>query len=45
MTKMLSAGALPLDPAGALPSDPRYKLVLRTRHGAPQLLTPSAAYG
>jgi len=24
---------------------PRYKLVVRTRHGAPQPLTPSAAYG
>ena len=29
---------------GALPPDPRYRLVLRTRHGAPQPLTPSAAY-
>ena len=26
----------------ALPPDPRYRLVLRTRHGAPQPLTPSA---
>jgi len=34
-------GALPLDPA----IGPRYRLVLRTRHGAPpQPLTPSAAY-
>ena len=30
---------------GALPPDPRYRLVLRTRHGAPQPLTPSATYG
>ena len=42
MTKMLSAsgglwsGALPLDPAGGSAPDPRYRLVLRTRHGAPQ---------
>jgi len=42
MTKMLSAS---LDPLGALPPVPRYRLVLRTRHGAPQPLTPSAAYG
>ena len=39
MTKMLSASP------GALPPDPRYRLVLCTRHGAPQPLTPSAAYG
>jgi len=49
MTKMLSAsgGLRPPDPLtlGALPPDPRYRLVLRTRHGAPQPLTPSAAYG
>ena len=55
MTKMLSAsgGALPppdqgLCPwtqLGALPPDPRYRLVFRTRHGAPpQPLTPTAAY-
>jgi len=55
MTKMLSAsdglrplaprpGALPLDPAGGSAPDPRYKLVLRTRDGAPQQLTPSTAY-
>ena len=55
MTKMLSAsgglrplslwpGALPLDPAGGSAPDPHYTLVLRTRHGAPQPLTPSAAY-
>ena len=40
-------GALPLKfwtPLGALPPDPRYRLVLRNRHGAPQPLTPSAAY-
>ena len=41
MTTMLSA---PWTPLGALPPDPRYRLVLRTRHGAPQPLTPSAAY-
>jgi len=52
MTKMLSASGLtpnqglyPWTPVGALPPDPRYRLVLRTRHGAPQPLTPSAAYG
>jgi len=54
MTKMLStSGGLrpPLDQGlspwtslGALPPDPRYRLVLRTRHGAPNHLTPSAAY-
>ena len=53
MTKMLSAsgglrppdqGLCPWIPLGALPPDPRYTLVLRTRHGAPQPLTPSAAY-
>jgi len=53
MTKMLSAsgwlqppdqGLCPWTPLGALPPDPRYRLVLRTRHGAPQPLTPSAAY-
>ena len=52
MTKMLSAsgGLRPLDqglcpwtPLGALPSDLRYRLVLRTRHGAPTT-DPSAAY-
>ena len=40
MTKMLSADPLT---RGSAP-DPRYRLVLRTRHGAPQPLTPSAAY-
>ena len=35
---------MPWTPLGALPPDPRYRLVLRTRHGAPQPLTPSAAY-
>ena len=47
MTKMLSAsgGLCPLTPLGALPPDTGYRLVLRTRHGAPpQPLTPSAAY-
>ena len=55
MTKMLSAsgglcppnpwpGALPLDPAGGSAPRPRYRLVLRTRHGASQPVTPSAAY-
>jgi len=55
MTKMLSAsgGLRPLTPdqglcrwtpLGALPPDPRYRLVLRSRHGAPQPLTASAAY-
>ena len=53
MTKMLSAsgGLHPLDqglcpwtPLGALPPDPRYRLMLPTRHGVPQPLTPSAAY-
>ena len=53
MTKMLSAsgglrppnqGHCPWTPLGALPPDPRYRLVLRTRHAAPQPLTPSAAY-
>jgi len=52
VTKMLSAsgGLGPPDqglcrwtPLGALPSDPRYRLVYRTRHSAPQPLTPSAA--
>ena len=47
MTKMLSAsrGLCPPDPLtrGSAP-DTRYRLVLRTRHGAPQPLTPSAAY-
>ena len=38
------ADATPLDPAGGSPPDPRYRLMLRTRHGAPQPLTPSAAY-
>ena len=37
-------GLCPWTPLGALPPDPRYRLVLRTRHGAPQPLTPSAAY-
>jgi len=54
MTKMLSAsrglrppdqGLFPLTTLGDLPPDFRYRLVLRTRHGAPQPLTPSAAYG
>ena len=53
MTKMLSAtgglcppdqGFCPWTPLGALSPDPRYRLVLRTRHGASQPLTPSAAY-
>jgi len=45
MTKMLSAsGGLRWTPLGALPPDPHYRLVLRTRHGAPQPLTPSTAY-
>jgi len=54
MTKMLLAsgglyppdqGLCPWTPLGALPPDSRYRLVLRTRHGAPpQPLTPSAAY-
>ena len=46
MTKMLSADQeLCLwTPLGALSPDPRYRLVLRTRHGDPQPLTPSAAY-
>ena len=35
---------MPMDHAGALPPDPHYRLVLRTRHGAHQPLTPSAAY-
>ena len=38
-------GFCPWTPLGALPPDPRYTLVLRTRHGAPQPLTPSVAYG
>ena len=44
MTKMLSAsgGFAPLT-RGSAP-DPRYRLVLRTRHGASQPVTPSAAY-
>jgi len=33
----------PWTPLGALPPDPHYRLVLRTRHGAPQPLTPSAS--
>jgi len=49
MTKMFSAsggfaGLCPWTPLAALPPDPRYRLVLRTRHGAPQPLTASAAY-
>ena len=38
-------GASPPDPLtrGSAP-DPRYRLVLRTRHGASQPVTPSAAY-
>ena len=47
MTKMLSAsgGLRHPDPlTGALPPDARYRLVLRTRHGASQPVTPSAAY-
>ena len=53
MTKMLSAsgglcppdqGLCPWTPQGALPPDRRYRLVLRTRHGASQPVTPSAAY-
>ena len=34
-----------MDPAGGSAPDPRYRLVLRTHHGAPQPPTPSAAYG
>jgi len=46
MTKMLSAsGGLRPPDQGLCPPDPRYRLVLRTLHGAPQPLTPSAAYG
>ena len=37
-------GLCPWTPLGALPPDPRYKLVLLSRHGAPQQLTPSAAH-
>jgi len=48
MTKMLSASGgfapCPWTRLGALPPEPRYRLVLRTRHGAPQPLTHSAAY-
>jgi len=53
MNKMLSAsgglrppdqGLCPWTLLGTLPLDPRYRLVLHTRHGAPQPLTPSAAY-
>jgi len=44
MTKMLSASWGLRPPERALSPDPRYRLVLRTRHGAPQPLTPSAAY-
>jgi len=53
MTKMLSGsgglcppdhGLCPWTPLGALPPDPHYRLVLCTHHGAPQPLTPSAAY-
>ena len=55
VTKMLSASgglrspdplsrALSLDPAGGSAPRPHYRLVLRTRHGAPQPLSPSAAY-
>ena len=49
MTKMLSAsggfrppdqGLCPWTPLGALPPDPRYRLVLRTRHGAPPTTDP-----
>ena len=41
MTKMLSASLT----RGSAPRPPfRYRLVLRTHHGAPQPLTPSAAY-
>ena len=35
--KMLSA-------SGGFAPDPHFRLVLRTRHGAPQPLTPSSAY-
>ena len=38
-------GLCPWTLLGALSPDPRYRLMLRTRHGAPQPLTPSAAYG
>ena len=38
-------GLYPWAPLGALPPDTRYRLVFRTHHGAPQPLTPSAAYG
>jgi len=55
MTEMISAsgglrplppdqGLCPWTPLGALPPNPHYRLVLRTRRGAPQPLTPSAAY-
>jgi len=53
LTKMLSAseglcppdhGLCPWTPLGALPPEPCYRLVLCTCHGAPQPLTPSAAY-
>jgi len=43
MTKMLSAsdqGLCPWTPLGALPPDPRYRLVFRTRHGAPPTTDP-----
>ena len=33
-------GLCPWTPLGALPPDPRYKLVLRTRHGAPKTTDP-----
>jgi len=53
MTKMLSAsgglcppdqGLCPWTPLAALPPDTHYRLVLCTRHGVPQPLTPSATY-
>ena len=33
-------GLCPWTPLGALPPDPRYRLVLRTRHGAPPTTDP-----
>ena len=48
MTKMFqlqgASPSCPWTPLGALLPDPQYRLGLRTCHGAPQPLTPSAAY-
>jgi len=33
-------GLCPWTPLGALPPNPRYRLVLRTRHGAPPITDP-----